>query len=240
MGENKLDIDVNYESFYARRAGKKVYPTEFVVRTLLANYPRLHFRKPMPGERILDVGFGDGRNTVFLCDQGLNVSGIEITQGIVDQTSERLSQLGFQTNLRVGRNSHIPFADSWFDYILACHCCYYCDEGETFAENLTEYARVMKPGGFLLASVACKSSYLFRDAELLADGSLRVHADPYCNRNGYRLHAFDDARDIEQYMSPWFSNFSFGFSNNDYYGIHEKVFWVVCQKQSGNLRERKS
>ncbi len=31
-------------------------------------------------------GFGDGRNTVLLCDCGLTVSGIEITQGIVEQT----------------------------------------------------------------------------------------------------------------------------------------------------------
>ncbi len=93
------------------------------------------------------MGFGDGRNTAFLCDQGWAVSGIEITQGIVDQTADRLKNLGHSADLRVGRNSRIPFGDDYFDTILACHCCYYCDEGDSFADNLGEYARVLKTGG---------------------------------------------------------------------------------------------
>ncbi len=230
MDDRNRKIDSSYERYYAKNKAIKVYPTEFVVRTFLANYPALNFKKPAAGERILDVAFGDGRNTVFLCDQGLAVSGIEITQAIVDQTSDRLAKLGHTADLRIGRNSGIPFESGSFDYILACHCCYYCDEGEPFADNLTEYARVLKKGGHLVASVACKSSYIFRDAVELADGSFVISSDPYDNRNGYRLHAFSETREIEEYFSPWFANFSFGFADNNYYGIQERVFWVVCRK----------
>jgi SAM-dependent methyltransferase len=201
-----------------------------VVRTFLASYPGLSFRRPGRGERILDVGFGDGRNTVFLCDQGFSVSGTEITQGIVDQTRARLRKLGHTADLRVGRNSRIPFESSFFDCILACHSCYYCDEGESFADNIREYARVLKAGGQLVASVACRSSYIFEGALECSDGSLLVRSDPYGNRIGYRLHAFRERNEIEAYMTPLFSGFSFGFADNDYYGIVERVFWVVCQK----------
>ncbi len=48
-------IDQSYEQFYAKRAGLRVYPTEFVVRTFLANYPGLKFRKPVAGDRVLDI-----------------------------------------------------------------------------------------------------------------------------------------------------------------------------------------
>lgn len=224
-------IDHRYEQFYAKRVGLRVYPTEFVVRTFLANYPALNFQRPAAGERVLDIAFGDGRNTVFLCDQGYAVSGIEITEGIVQQTGERLEKLGHQADLRVGRNSHIPFDNGHFDYVLACHCCYYCDEGETFADNMKEYARVMHSGAWLVASIANRESYIFKDAIAVEDGSLRIQADPYGNRNGYRLHALSSKNQIEAYLSPWFENFSFGTADNDYYGVCERLFWVVCQKR---------
>jgi len=230
--ENEMEnIDVSYEKYYERQISTKVYPTEFVVRTFLATYPNLAFTKSIVGDRVLDVGFGDGRNTVFLCDLGFDVSGIEITQGIVDQTHARLSGLGHSTDLRVGRNSSIPFDSGYFDCILSCHCCYYCDEGEAFEDNLAEYARVLKPGGYLVVSVADRSSYIFKGADELEDGSLRIKSDPYGNRNGYRLQGVVDTKEIENYFSEYFTNFSFGYADNDYYGIEERVFWVVCQKK---------
>lgn len=231
MAGDSSDINGNYERFYAARAAKRVYPTEFVVRTFLASYPGLRMPKPKASQRVLDVGFGDGRNTVFLCEQGFAVSGIEITQGIVDQGRARLDALGHRAELRVGRNSRIPFEAEYFDYVLACHSCYYCDEGESLSDNLSEYARVMRPGAFLAASVACRTSYIFEGATECTDGTLMIRSDPYGNRNGYRLHAFKDTAEIQAYFARWFANFSFGYACNDYYGISERVFWVVCQKK---------
>jgi ubiquinone/menaquinone biosynthesis C-methylase UbiE len=231
LEENEAQINVNYQKHYADREAKQVYPTEFVVRTFLAKYPKLNFASPSVGQKVLDVAFGDGRNTVFLCDRGFEVSGIEITQSIVDQTTARLKSLGYSADLRVGRNNAIPFGDGYFNTILACHCCYYCDEGDSFLDNLTEYARVLAPGGYLVASVADRSSYIFNDAQALPDGSFRIANDPYNNRVGYRLHAFASTEEIEEYAGSIFTDFSFGSASNDYYGVHEKVFWIVCRKR---------
>jgi ubiquinone/menaquinone biosynthesis C-methylase UbiE len=227
-------IDNSYEYFYSERKSPRVYPTEFVVRTFLAEYPQLKFPKPKAGDKILDVAFGDGRNTAFLCDQGWAVSGIEITEGIVRQTKDRLEKLGHQVDLRVGRNSTIPFDDDYFDYVLACHCCYYCDEQERFSDNMREYSRVMKPGAWLVASVASLDSYIFEAAISLEDGSRRIKKDPYGNREGYRLQGFSSTEEIREVLLPWFEDFSFGFADNDYFGISERVFWVVCRKRENS------
>lgn len=230
MDEKKTSIDSAYTRYYSDRKHQKVYPTEFVVRILLAKYPGLCFKKPQPGDSILDVGFGDGRNTVFLCDLGLDVYGIEITLDIVAQTRERLGEGGYHPELKVGRNSAIPYPDEHFDYILACHCCYYCDEGETLLNNLAEYHRTLKKNGVLIASIADSKSYIFDKATELPDGTWRINDDPYENRIGYRLQAFSDPAAIETYCSSLFNNFSFGKAENNYFGVDERVFWVVCKK----------
>lgn len=230
MNVNKNCIEERYTSFYTRKQYKRVYPTEFVVRIFLAEYPSLFFRKPKKGDSVLDIGFGDGRNTALLCDQGLDVCGIELSEEIVTTAHSRLNLMGHRPDLRTGRNSSIPFPDEKFDYILACHSCYYCDENQTIDDNLREYQRVLNPGGWVVASVPDANSYIFNGSKKLSDGTSRIEGDPYNNRNGYRLHGFESIDEILRSFSPYFTDFSFGTAQNNYFGIDERVFWVVCKK----------
>lgn len=224
-------ITEHYDEFYRKRDPIHVYPVEFVVRAFLGNYPR-HKTNPASyvGKRVLDLGFGDGRNMPLLHNLGMDVFGVEITQEICDLAQKRIARLGVDVTLSVGRNHSIPYGDGFFDTVLACHACYYIDPGTHFSDNLREISRVMKPGGFFVFSVPIGTSYIMRDAKDLGDGHMEIARDPYGVRNGYVLKKFDSPEEIETTLSPLFRDFEIGSCRNDFWGIDEHVWTVVCRK----------
>jgi SAM-dependent methyltransferase len=226
-------ITERYESYYDQRNPINVYPVEFVVRAFLGNYPRHKTAgSAYAGQRVLDLGFGDGRNMPLLHNLGMRVFGVEISQEICDLTQARMRRLGYDVETRVGHNSNIPYEDEFFDAVLACHACYYVHSGTRFSDNVTEIARALKSGGSFVFSAPIGSSYIMRDATDLGDGHMQITRDPYGVRNGSILKKFDRAVDIEAELSPTFQDFAIGSCRNDFWGIEEHVWIVVCCKAS--------
>jgi SAM-dependent methyltransferase len=166
----------------------------------------------------------------LLRNLGMDVFGVEITQEICDLARKRISRLGVDVTLSVGRNHSIGYDDSFFDTVLACHACYYIDPGTRFSDNLKEISRVLKPNGSFIFSAPIGTSYIMRGAKDLGDGHMEIARDPYGVRNGYVLKKFDSAAEIETVLSPLFQDFEIGSCRNDFWGIDEHVWTVVCRK----------
>jgi SAM-dependent methyltransferase len=225
------EIQDKYSAFYKARDAAHVYPVEFVVRAFLGSYPRLKSDLTLyPGRRVLDLGFGDGRNMPLLCDLGMEVHGVEIAEEICQRAVERLAALGYAVEARVGRNHQLPYADAHFDHILACHACYYVDHGTTFSDNVKEIARVLRRGGRFVFSAPIGTSYIMNGATSLGDGHMRIANDPYGVRNGYVMRKFDSAAEIETAIEPFFIDARIGMARNDWWGIDEQVWIVVCRR----------
>jgi SAM-dependent methyltransferase len=223
----------SYSAFYQARDPHDVYAVEFVVRAFLGRYPRLATAVgEYDGARVLDLGFGDGRNMPLLSHLGMQVHGVEVSEEICAGTALRLGRLGVPVDLRVGRNSALPYADCFFQHVLACHSCYYVDRGTRFEDNLREIARVMAPHGRFVFSVPIGTSYIMKGARDLGEGHMEITNDPYGLRNGAVLKKFDDEASIALALEPWFGDLSIGTCRNDFWGIEEHVWIGVGRRGS--------
>lgn len=225
------NVKTTYTDFHERHNPTHVYPTEWVVRTLLGSYPQLSMDKSKyPGGKILDIGFGDGRNWPLLNNLGFDIHGLEISETILALGEKRARRLDIPVTLKLGTNSSIPFDDEFFDYLLACHSCYYVDAGTSFSDTLGEYNRILKPGGILVASLPESTNSIFDGCRELEDGHVEIRYDPWGLRNGYIFKWFRTKEDVIRAFSPCFDSFSIGLCRDNYYGVQINAFLLVCRK----------
>ncbi|HUR52607.1 MAG TPA: class I SAM-dependent methyltransferase [Gemmataceae bacterium] len=95
-----------------------------------------------PGHVVLDVGCGTGELMSEAADRGCSVEGVEIARPLVESCRA--------AGLRVseGRAEHLPVPDASVDAILCSVVIPYTDERKAIAE----WARVLRPGGFVNAT----------------------------------------------------------------------------------------
>jgi ubiquinone/menaquinone biosynthesis C-methylase UbiE len=233
--QKKQAIDYAYEGYYKKKnSACHIYPVEFVVRTFLGTYPNLKMDKNnYTNKRILDMGFGDGRNFPLLNNLGFKITGIEISEDIIQLAQEKFAQLEIPVELQVGRNSSIPFDANTFDYLLACHAMYYVDPNETFDDNLAEMARVLKPGANLIASLPRTTGTIVQGAEPLGKkGLVKITNDLLGLRNGSIFQMFETAADIETTFADYFENFTIGYCDDNFFGMQQNIWIIVCQRKS--------
>lgn len=232
------DVKKSYTDFHLKKKSNHLYPTEWVIRTMLGNYPGLKYdRSKYQGGKILDLGFGDGRNMPLLHNCGLDISGVETTQETVDMVTGAMSELGIKTDLRVGSNASIPFEDNYFDYILACAACYYIDKNGTFEDNLAEISRVLKPGGYFIANFPAFSdlpipnNFILNDAIPAGDGHVIIKHDPFGIRDGYKFRPFSSEQEIADVFSSRYDDICTGYTFDNYYGLQQNLYIATARKK---------
>ena len=209
------------------------YPTEWVVRTMLGNYPELKINKTVYTDaRVLDMGFGDGRNITLLDNIGFKIYGVEITKEIIKSVKNKCKQHNIKAKLKIGHNTNIPFKDSFFDVILASSSMYYINEGDTFEDNIKEFMRVLKKGGLLIANFPeLEKNFICKNPIFLKDGLIKITNDRHGLRNGFIFKVYRNKSEIYNEFTHLLKDISIAYLYNDYYGYELSMFILVGYKK---------
>jgi SAM-dependent methyltransferase len=103
---------------------------------------------------ILDLGCGNGKNSFYIAEQGLNnkIVGIEISETAIKYAGE-LAPLGDFMKQSIGTSLNFP--DHTFDIILDITSSNSLNESERDI-YLKEITRLLKPGGYFFLRALCK------------------------------------------------------------------------------------
>jgi SAM-dependent methyltransferase len=103
--------------------------------------PVLEWLAPQAGERVLDLGCGDGVLTAELARRGISVLGIDISESLLKAAAER----GVETRHMDGQN--LPF-DGEFDAVFSNAALHWMSNASAVIEGVF---RALKPGGRFVA-----------------------------------------------------------------------------------------
>jgi ubiquinone/menaquinone biosynthesis C-methylase UbiE len=154
----------------------------------------------------LDICTGSGNNAIYLAQQGLSCSGIDISETAIKYAKEKSSKAGVVCDFRVGDVLNLPFADEKFDLVFDRGCFHSVAPGQR-ARFIEEIVRVLKPNG--MYDLNCFSKKLHRWT-----------GPPY---------PFSP-KDIRKYFSPFFEIRLIKELNDEKGGFKDSFLSVLMEK----------
>lgn len=100
-----------------------------------------------PHLRILDIGTGSGFFAFLLCEQGHEVTGIDLTPAMIAEANQIKKTYGSTAEFLVMDAENLKFPDAFFDVILSRNVTWTLPHPE---KAYREWYRVLKKGGVIL------------------------------------------------------------------------------------------
>lgn len=97
-------------------------------------------------KKVLDLGCGMGRHSIYLKEAGFDVTACDISEKAVETTKKKFERLGYQLDTAVCDMRELPFKEETFDAVL---CVWTSGHGtlEDMKKHASEMLRVVKENG---------------------------------------------------------------------------------------------
>jgi SAM-dependent methyltransferase len=157
--------------------------------------------------KILDLGCGNGKNSLYIYEQGDNneVHGIDISKTAVAEAQRQAQEKGAKADFKYGSiGAPLPYGDNIYDIALDVTSSNSLNEKEREI-YLNEVNRVLKPGGHFFVRALCK------------DG----------DSNAKALLKTNPGKEKDTYIMPDLGLTERVFSKEDFIEIYSKYFTIT-------------
>jgi len=166
--DKKKSAEQLWNELYAMREGKEHQFNKFLAEAVKGRTPG----------KALDIGMGQGRNSLFLAALGWEVTGFDISEVAVKQAQAEAAKRGLKIDARVGDVDKFDYGKARWDLVIGMYM------HEYLARNAGKVVASLKPGGLLVVEGIHRDigkdnlqgeRYGYRDNELLKlFGALRI------------------------------------------------------------------
>lgn len=200
-----------------------MWPSETLIRVFKGNYV---LGKPLEykNKSVLDVGFGNGNNLIFLNTLGMKLSGVEVHEDICQRVQQKFNSLNVHADLRKGTNSSLPFEDNCFDFLVSWNVLHYEKSEEAILAAIKEYSRVLKPGGRFFISTTGPEHKILEGAQTLGGHLYQIGRDDDF-RKGEKYFYFDAPNYIQHYFTQFFKDVQVGRTHDQLF--KETLDWYI-------------
>lgn len=185
-------------------------------------------------ERLLDLGCGLGRHSVYFGKKGFAVTAADLSEYGINHTRQWALREGVTLMTQLCNMLELPFPDGAFDCILSYNVIYHTDT-KGFLRTLGELRRVLRPGGELYITLISKNTWGFvnapRDRWLDENTILRDEHDTERDVP----HFFAGVENIRRFFADWqfpiepVELSEYNMTNPEYYSRH----WHLLLRKPG-------
>lgn len=215
------EIAKNYDNWYKNLPGSFVDELESAAAFSLF--------QPASNSNVLDVGCGTGNYSIKLAKKGYNVTGVDISNDMLDIARIKADKQRLNINFVNGDLNCLEFPDNSFSAVCSMTAFEFIKNPHNAFQELF---RVVKPGGFILIGTINKES-LWGEAYIS-----NARQDENSVFNYAYFKSIEELRNLDQYnciaskeclfIPPNAPNADFNWKMENYYSQHNSGGFIMC------------